>query len=192
MRAPGFGGSLGEIHADQREILRQHSGARQIVERGRHQSLGQVAARAKDDHGAKVGGAGREPSGVSRICADAGAGSGAVGHENTPRRFMPSRGRIKIASMRHGRIGARGGGRLPWQDISPPTSPPALPISRSNMSGANIPSKLDHVLAGPRDARTPSALHPVFYGSFDWHSCVHGYWMLPAAAAQISRPCRRR
>jgi hypothetical protein len=21
-------------------------------------------------------------------------------------------------------------------------------------------------------------LHPIFYGSFDWHSCVHGYWLL--------------
>jgi len=26
--------------------------------------------------------------------------------------------------------------------------------------------------------RTPSELHPIFYGSFDWHSCVHGYWLL--------------
>jgi hypothetical protein len=40
------------------------------------------------------------------------------------------------------------------------------------------PNKLDHVLADARDARTPSALHPLFYGSFDWHSCVHGYWSL--------------
>ncbi|MXP62226.1 DUF2891 domain-containing protein [Roseomonas sp. M0104] len=40
------------------------------------------------------------------------------------------------------------------------------------------PNKLTHGLAGPEDARTPSALHPVFYGSFDWHSCVHAYWML--------------
>jgi hypothetical protein len=40
------------------------------------------------------------------------------------------------------------------------------------------PNKPGHVLAGPRDARAPSAMHPVFYGSFDWHSCVHGYWML--------------
>jgi hypothetical protein len=39
-------------------------------------------------------------------------------------------------------------------------------------------NKLDHVLAGPQDARTPRDLHPIFYGSFDWHSCVHGYWML--------------
>ena len=40
------------------------------------------------------------------------------------------------------------------------------------------PNKLDHVLTGPGDARGPRDLHPVFYGSFDWHSCVHGYWML--------------
>ena len=40
------------------------------------------------------------------------------------------------------------------------------------------PNKPDHVLAGPQDARTPSELHPVFYGSYDWHSCVHSHWML--------------
>src|SRR6478752_10526367 len=40
------------------------------------------------------------------------------------------------------------------------------------------PNKPDHVLAGPEDARTPRELHPVFYGSYDWHSCVHSYWML--------------
>jgi len=40
------------------------------------------------------------------------------------------------------------------------------------------PNKLDHVLNGPDDLRSPSALHPVFYGSFDWHSNVHGYWLL--------------
>ncbi len=26
--------------------------------------------------------------------------------------------------------------------------------------------------------QSPRALHPVFFGSFDWHSCVHGYWLL--------------
>ncbi len=40
------------------------------------------------------------------------------------------------------------------------------------------PNKLDHVLTGPEDARGPKALHPIFFGSFDWHSCVHGYWLL--------------
>ncbi len=40
------------------------------------------------------------------------------------------------------------------------------------------PNKLDHVLAGPHDLGSPRQLHPVFFGSFDWHSCVHGWWTL--------------
>ena len=40
------------------------------------------------------------------------------------------------------------------------------------------PHKLDHVWAGDADATTPRQQHPVFYGSFDWHSCVHGWWTL--------------
>ncbi|WP_321786155.1 DUF2891 domain-containing protein [Paraburkholderia sp. J94] len=40
------------------------------------------------------------------------------------------------------------------------------------------PNKLTHALAGPQDVQTPRALHPVFYGSYDWHSCVHGYWLI--------------
>lgn len=35
-----------------------------------------------------------------------------------------------------------------------------------------------HVMTGPEDWERPSVLHPVFHGSFDWHSCVHGYWLL--------------
>jgi hypothetical protein len=40
------------------------------------------------------------------------------------------------------------------------------------------PHKLDHVLLDDRDARPPRTLHPIFFGSFDWHSCVHGWWTL--------------
>ena len=40
------------------------------------------------------------------------------------------------------------------------------------------PHKLDHVMAGPEDARGPREIHPIFFGSFDWHSCVHGWWLL--------------
>src|SRR6185295_10202173 len=41
-----------------------------------------------------------------------------------------------------------------------------------------FPNKLDHVMTSGADAQTPRALHPCFFGSFDWHSCVHGYWLL--------------
>lgn len=40
------------------------------------------------------------------------------------------------------------------------------------------PNKLDHVMGGADDVRSPRVLHPIFYGSFDWHSCVHGFWLL--------------
>lgn len=44
--------------------------------------------------------------------------------------------------------------------------------------GQRYPYKLDLVLAGPEDAVEPHVLHPIFHGSFDWHSCVHGWWQL--------------
>ena len=50
------------------------------------------------------------------------------------------------------------------------------------------PNKLDHVLAGPHDLRDPRDLHPVFYGSFDWHSCVHGYWLLAGIYGRFTDP----
>lgn len=40
------------------------------------------------------------------------------------------------------------------------------------------PYKLDHVMTGDEDVLPPRVLHPIFHGSFDWHSCVHGYWLL--------------
>ena len=61
--------------------------------------------------------------------------------------------------------------------------------------GREYPNKLDHVLTQDADAQAPRELHPIFYGSFYWHSCVHGYWMLAvllrrfpegAAAARIA------
>jgi DUF2891 family protein len=44
--------------------------------------------------------------------------------------------------------------------------------------GCEYPNRLDHVLTGPADVKSPRELHPVFFGSFDWHSCVHSYWLL--------------
>jgi len=44
--------------------------------------------------------------------------------------------------------------------------------------GREYPNKLDQVLTGPDDLGGPRALHPIFYGSFDWHSSVHSHWLL--------------
>src|SRR5882672_9618561 len=35
-----------------------------------------------------------------------------------------------------------------------------------------------HVLEGAHDLRPPRELHPAFYGCYDWHSAVHGHWLL--------------
>ncbi|HJU77122.1 MAG TPA: DUF2891 domain-containing protein [Sphingomicrobium sp.] len=40
------------------------------------------------------------------------------------------------------------------------------------------PHKLDHVMESDADVLPPRELHPIFFGSFDWHSCVHGWWSL--------------
>ncbi|MCX4245347.1 DUF2891 domain-containing protein [Paraliomyxa miuraensis] len=47
------------------------------------------------------------------------------------------------------------------------------------------PNKLAHVLAGPDDVGTPRQLTPVFYGCFDWHSAVHGHWLLVRLARRF-------
>jgi hypothetical protein len=40
------------------------------------------------------------------------------------------------------------------------------------------PNKPGQVLASPADVQSPRSMHPAFFGSFDWHSAVHGHWML--------------
>jgi len=40
------------------------------------------------------------------------------------------------------------------------------------------PNKPEHVMNDGRDVDNPKKLHPAFYGCFDWHSSVHGHWML--------------
>jgi len=40
------------------------------------------------------------------------------------------------------------------------------------------PNKLSQTLAGPSELQEPQTLHPAFYGCYDWHSSVHGHWML--------------
>jgi len=44
------------------------------------------------------------------------------------------------------------------------------------------PNKIGHVLASDADARPPRELTPAFYGCYDWHSSVHGHWLLARLA----------
>jgi hypothetical protein len=57
------------------------------------------------------------------------------------------------------------------------------------------PNKIAHVLRSDADARPPRELHPAFYGCYDWHSSVHGHWLLARLArrfpaAPFARPAR--
>lgn len=62
-------------------------------------------------------------------------------------------------------------------DLTPETASKFARLALEHVT-QEYPNKLDHVLNGPLDLKEPRDLHPVFFGSFDWHSCVHGYWLL--------------
>ncbi|MCE1203151.1 MAG: DUF2891 domain-containing protein [Holophagaceae bacterium] len=52
------------------------------------------------------------------------------------------------------------------------------------------PNKLDHVMNEAGEVKGPKALHPAFYGCFDWHSSVHGHWMLVKLLREHPRMAR--
>lgn len=57
------------------------------------------------------------------------------------------------------------------------------------------PNKIAHVLNGDADVKSPRELTPAFYGCYDWHSSVHGHWLLARvarihAAAPFAGPAR--
>jgi hypothetical protein len=56
----------------------------------------------------------------------------------------------------------------------------ASAFTRLALKGLNkeYPNKPEHVVGGPADVKSPKALHPAFFGCYDWHSSVHGHWML--------------
>lgn len=41
-----------------------------------------------------------------------------------------------------------------------------------------FPNKPSNVMVGPQSVLSPREMHPVFFGCFDWHSSLHGHWML--------------
>ena len=47
------------------------------------------------------------------------------------------------------------------------------------------PNKIAHVLNGDADVKPPRELTPAFYGCYDWHSAVHGHWLLARLARRF-------
>lgn len=68
----------------------------------------------------------------------------------------------------------------------PKTPAPTLSLTEANRLAAlplaciqqEYPNKLGGTIGSKDDLAEPSALHPAFYGCFDWHSAVHGHWSL--------------
>ena len=78
--------------------------------------------------------------------------------------------------------------------LSAPTPPPATAHALDAAAAGRFaqlaldcvhreyPNKVAHVLASDDDARPPRELTPAFYGCYDWHSSVHGHWLLARLA----------
>ncbi|MCT8339884.1 DUF2891 domain-containing protein [Flavobacteriaceae bacterium TK19130] len=47
------------------------------------------------------------------------------------------------------------------------------------------PNKLGQTIGSDEDLQSPETLHPIFYGCFDWHSAVHGYWSMVTLLKQF-------
>jgi hypothetical protein len=77
-----------------------------------------------------------------------------------------------------------------WLAAAPPAAKPPLPSAQAQRFARlaldcvhrEYPNKVAHVLSGDADARPPRELTPAFYGCYDWHSSVHGHWLLARLA----------
>lgn len=72
------------------------------------------------------------------------------------------------------------GGRAGWGAAAGLDGPQASALARLALAGLDreYPNKPGEILRGPEDVLSPRAMHPSFYGCFDWHSSVHGHWLL--------------
>ena len=102
---------------------------------------------------------------------------------------------------------APGDDTVPNEDIDLFTTDRAAPVTTEDRFAIlaldcvdrEYPNKISHVLNSDDDARAPRELFPAFYGCFDWHSSVHGHWLLtrilttpPKGAARLNGPMALR
>ena len=64
------------------------------------------------------------------------------------------------------------------QSLAPRTAEQAFVRIALNCINRQYPNKISHVLSSAADVAEPAKLTPLFYGCFDWHSAVHGHWLL--------------
>ncbi len=79
------------------------------------------------------------------------------------------------------------------QDAQAGTGPDTLDPVRAGRFAAlaldcvarEYPNKIAHRLDSAGDVAAPSRLYPAFYGCYDWHSSVHGHWLLARLAERF-------
>jgi hypothetical protein len=73
--------------------------------------------------------------------------------------------------------------------VSPPRFDEAAAERFANLALACVhkeyPNKIAHVMNGDADVKPPRELTPSFYGCYDWHSAVHGHWLLARLTRQF-------
>lgn len=62
-------------------------------------------------------------------------------------------------------------------DVTRPLAEKFASLALAHIS-REFPNHMQHAMAGPADIIGPRQAHPIFFGSYDWHSCVHAYWLL--------------
>ncbi len=67
---------------------------------------------------------------------------------------------------------------ISWPDPRPGVVNDRFAVLALSCVHQPYPNKIAHVLNADEDAQTPRELYPAFYGCFDWHSSVHGHWLL--------------
>lgn len=76
---------------------------------------------------------------------------------------------------------AVGAGAAGAQPLDPATAERFLRLALDCVH-REYPNKIAHVLSGDGDVKPPRELTPAFYGCYDWHSAVHGHWLLARLA----------
>ena len=65
-----------------------------------------------------------------------------------------------------------------WTEVLEQNAAAYARVAMTNI-GREFPNAVQHTMTGPGDfPARPRARNPVFYGSFDWHSCVEMHWLL--------------
>ena len=166
-------------------VSRARSGDVAVFDRDTRKEIGRIpmSARAGDPSGRLFSGLfGASPAPVGILVPPSGT-SAFVANSNADVVAVVDLARMAV-------VGAFPAGREPdglgYSAVVP--APPGLGATARYAGLAldcvsrEYPSKIAHVMNSDSDALPPRKLTPAFYGCYDWHSSVHGHWLLARIA----------